>query len=156
MVQNWFHVNSEWQKNPEISTLCFSTDLSLILYTLWKLWKLLLSPFQNWNSVKLFLSERAQCGNVSIFLPLRLYVKSNLFILKPRKLLYWPYLVVGLNFEFLGNFSHFQVWKGKKHKKRGEKSTFKTSKVVKVAVFFTFWIWPQNWFHVKSNWKENC
>ena len=46
---------------------------------------------------------KAQCGKFRIFLPLRIYVKSNLVILKPLKtaiLTIWA----ALNFEILGTF----------------------------------------------------
>ena len=34
---------------------------------------------------------KTQCGNFRNFLPLRFYVKSNLVMLKPKKLPFWPF-----------------------------------------------------------------
>ena len=68
-----------------------------------------------------------QCGNFRICLPLRIYVKLTLIILKAPKtviLTIWP----ALNFEFLGIFGTFKC-------KIPKKSKFKASKIIKIADF---------------------
>ena len=54
---NWFHVTSEWRKNPDISTVCCSN------YLPWSFWqKLRLWPFFNFHTM--YLCNWEECGTI--------------------------------------------------------------------------------------------
>ena len=102
-----------------------------------------------------------QGGNFMIFLSLRIYVKSILWILKVknlplwfssfwpisegRKLPFWTILEV-LLFNLLG-ISHLKMSKFPQYSK------FRAAKIVKMSVLEI----PNDkiWFHVKTEWQEN-
>ena len=86
-------------------------------------------------------------GNFRIFLPFRIYVKSILVSLKPSKtaiLTIWE----TVNFEFLRSFDIFKC------------GILPKIKIQSLQNCWNSIFWPSeitwNWFHIKSEWQENC
>jgi len=88
-----------------------------------------------------------QCGNFRIFLLLRFYVKSFLVILRPKKLPFWLFEQLWiLNFWRL-----LYIFKSE---------IFQKIKILSLQNDKNDSFWPseisQIWFHIKSEWQENC
>ena len=79
--------------------------------------------------------RKTQCGNSRIFL------KSILVILKLKKVTFWPYKQL-----WILNFWHFQVWNFPKNQNSKPPNCQNDS----------LWLSKisQNWFHVKSDFRE--
>ena len=117
---------------------------------IWKKKKMIQWSMQKHTDLGRLIGNK-QCGNLRIFLPHIFYMKSILVILKPKKLLVWPFGQLWIL--IFGKISHLKMSKVPKNSK------FRAAQMVNMAVFGAsklpklnsckIWVAEKSWnFHI--------